>query len=165
MKTKRLAFNAVFLLLAMALSYLETLIPLSFGVPGIKAGLPNLVIVFLLYRRDLKTAAAVSLVRVILSGILFGNAFALLYSLAGASLSLTLMALLKRTDLFSVTAVSVTGGVIHNLGQILVAMLILKNANILWYLPALIVGGVAAGLLIGLVSAILIKRVPGKVTE
>jgi len=107
----------------------------------------------------------VSLVRVILSGILFGNAFALLYSLAGASLSLTLMALLKRTDLFSVTAVSVTGGVIHNLGQILVAMLILKNANILWYLPALIVGGVAAGLLIGLVSAILIKRVPGKVTE
>ena len=162
---KELAFDAVFLLLAMALSYLESLLPLSFGVPGIKAGLPNLVIVFLLFRRGFKTAAAVSLIRVGLSALLFGNVFSLLYSLAGAVLSLCLMAGLKKTGLFSVTAVSVAGGVTHNIGQILMAMLILETKSILWYLPALIAGGTAAGFLIGILSAILIKRVPARVTE
>jgi len=165
MKAKRLSFDAVFLLLAMALSYLETLLPLNFGVPGIKAGLPNLVIMFLLFRRDLKTAALVSIVRILLTGLLFGNAFAILYSLSGAIVSLTLTAILKKTDRFSVTAVSIAGGVAHNLGQCLTAMLILKSRGILWYSPALVLGGAAAGLLIGIVSAILIKRVPDKMLE
>ena len=129
-------------------------------IPGVKLGLPNLAIVFALYRLGWKDACAVSLVRVVLVALLFGNGAALAYSIAGAALSLALMGLLKRTGKFSSVGVSVAGGVAHNAGQILVAMALLETSRLAWYLPVLWISGMIAGVLVGIVSGVLVKRVP-----
>lgn len=145
--------------LALVLSYVEALIPYSFAVPGIKLGLPNLAVMFALYKLGAREAAAVSGIRVLLASFMFGNAFSLAYSLSGAALSLAVMVLLMRTGKLSPVGVSVAGGVAHNLGQILCAMVLLGTARIVYYLPVLIVSGVGAGILIGLVSGLLSQRV------
>ncbi len=159
-KPKSVALLGICSALAMVLSYLESLIPLSFAVPGIKLGLANIAIVFVLYKLGAKEAVIVSLVRIVWVAILFGNALTLAYSAAGAVLSLTAMILLKRTERFSTVGVSVIGGILHNTGQILVAMLVMETAQIVYYLPVLCISGIAAGVAVGLVSAILVKRVP-----
>ncbi len=159
-KPKSVALLGICSALAMVLSYLESLIPLSFAVPGIKLGLANIAIVFVLYKLGAKEAVIVSLVRILWVAILFGNALTLAYSAAGAVLSLTAMILLKRTERFSTVGVSVIGGILHNTGQILVAMLVMETAQIVYYLPVLCISGIAAGVAVGLVSAILVKRVP-----
>ncbi len=159
MKAARIAQYGLLIALALALSYAESLIP-SAGIPGVKLGLPNLVVVFALYRLGTADAWALSLTRVLLSSVLFGNGASLAYSLAGAVLSLTVMCPLKRTGKFSETGVSVAGGVAHNIGQILVAVLLLETGRLVWYLPVLFVSGTAAGVVIGIVSALLVKRVP-----
>jgi heptaprenyl diphosphate synthase len=163
MKAKKLAVYGLLVALAMILSYVEALIPLSFAVPGIKMGLPNIVVLFALYKIGFREAATISLVRVMLSSILFGNMFTLVYSASGAVLSLLVMYLLRRSGKFSTAAVSVAGGVAHNVGQIIVAIFVLETAGLIYYLPALCVSGVVAGLLIGFVSALLIKRVDLKI--
>lgn len=159
MKTRDVALRAVLLALALALSWLESLAPLSFAVPGVKMGLPNLAVVFALYRLGWKDAALLSLLRVLLVALLFGNFFALAYSAAGALSSLLVMAALKGGETFSVAAVSVAGAVAHNLGQIAVAIFVLETARLIYYLPALLASGVAAGICIGLLSALLITRI------
>lgn len=159
MKTKRTALCGLLTALAMILSYVEAMLPLSFTVPGVKMGLPNIAILFVLYKLGFRSACTVSLIRVALTSILFGNAFSLLYSLAGAALSLAVMYLLRKSGKFGVTAVSVAGGVAHNVGQIIVAIFALETGSLVYYLPALCVSGVGAGLLIGLASALLIRRV------
>ena len=159
MRGKKVALGGLLLALTLVLSWLESLIPLSFAVPGIKLGLPNLAVVFALYRMRWRDAALLSLLRVLMVALLFGNALALAYSAAGAVLSLLVMGGMKRGGRFSVVAVSVAGAVAHNLGQIAVAMLVLETARLIWYLPALLVSGVAAGVCIGLVSALLVRRV------
>lgn len=159
-KPKSVALLGICSALAMVLSYLESLIPLSFAVPGIKLGLANIAIVFVLYKLGAKEAVIVSLVRIVWVAILFGNALTLAYSAAGAVLSLTAMILLKRTERFSTVGVSVIGGILHNTGQILVAMMVMETAQIVYYLPVLCISGIAAGVAVGLVSAILVKRVP-----
>ena len=159
-KPKSVALLGICSALAMVLSYLESLIPLSFAVPGIKLGLANIAIGFVLYKLGAKEALRVSLVRIVWVAILFGNALTLAYSAAGAVLSLTAMILLKRTERFSTVGVSVIGGILHNTGQILVAMLVMETAQIVYYLPVLCISGIAAGVAVGLVSAILVKRVP-----
>lgn len=157
-KTKTLVFLSLFTAVAMVLSYIEAILPpIWSAVPGIKIGLPNIVIVFLLYRMSVKSAAAVSLVRILLSALLFGNAVTLLYSLAGAALSLAVMAILKKIDRFSMIGVSVLGGVFHNLGQILMAMLILETAEIGYYMIILTVTGTIAGVLVGILGALLTR--------
>ncbi len=143
--------------LAMILSYVESLIP-SPGIPGVKLGLANIVVIFALYKLGWKEAAGISLLRVFLVSLLFGHAASLMYSAAGAALSLAGMILLKRTDKLSCVAVSVIGGVLHNLGQILMAWA-LMGANVVWYLPVLILSGTIAGVAIGVISAILVKRI------
>jgi len=165
MKTRTIAFDALSVVLAMCLSYLESLIPLPIAIPGIRAGLPNLVIMFLLYRKGFRSAALISGLRVFLTALLFGTMYSFLYSLSGAALSILVMTLLKKTDRFSPYGVSIAGGVSHNAGQLLTAMLILGNARIGFYFPALLAGGVVSGLLIGLMSGTLIRRVPQKITE
>ncbi len=163
MKTnaKKTAFLGLCVAVALILAYVEALLPpLVSAVPGIKMGLPNLVIIFLLYRRGVWPAAAVSLCRIVLVTLLFGNTMALLYSLAGGVLSLTAMAVLKRLDFLSITGVSVAGGVLHNVGQILMAMLVLGTAELGYYLIVLAVTGTVAGLCIGLGGALLIRRIP-----
>ena len=159
MKIKDVALHGILLVLALILSYVEALLPLSFAIPGIKLGLPNIAVLFVLYRLGWKSACTVSLLRVVLSTLLFGNVMALFYSLAGALLSLTVMGLLKKSGKFSPTGVSVAGGVAHNAGQILVAMALLETAEIGYYLPVLCVSGTVAGILVGLTAALLLRRV------
>ncbi len=159
MKASKIAQYGLLTALALVLSYLESLIP-PLWVPGVKLGLPNLAVVFALYRLGWKDACAISLVRVVLVTLLFGNGAALAYSIAGAALSLSLMGLLKKTRKFSTVGVSVAGGVAHNAGQILVAMALLETSRLAWYLPVLWVSGTIAGVLIGIVSGVLVERVP-----
>ena len=157
--SKRVARYALLTALAMALSWLESLVPLSMAAPGMKLGLTNIVVVFALYRISLRDAAVLSLVRVLLVSMTFGNAYSFAYSLAGAVLSLTVMAVLKRTGKFSILGVSIAGGVGHNLGQIAVAMAVLGTARLAWYLPALLVSGTLAGAAVGAAGGLVAARV------
>ena len=158
MKTKKLTTLGLCVALALILSYVESLLPPLMAVPGVKVGLPNVVILFLLYRYGWKEAGTVSLVRLLLSAALFTGFAAFLYGLSGAVLSLLGSALLKRTDRFSPLGVSVAGGVLHNLGQIAMAALVLDSGYIFAYLPVLLLSGTVAGALVGLLAAILLRR-------
>lgn len=159
MKTRKIATLALAIALAMILSFVESQIPAFVAIPGVKVGLANIAVVFVLYKLGWKEAVLISLVRVFMVSVLFGTAVSLFYSVAGAVLSLTGMVLLKRTGLFSTVAVSVTGGVLHNVGQILMACLLLETNVIVYYLPFLILSGVIAGVVIGVVAAIMVNRV------
>ena len=159
MKTKKIAVLALAIALAMILSFVESQIPAFVAIPGVKIGLANIAVVFVLYKLGWKEAVLISLVRVVMVSMLFGTLVSLFYSVAGAVLSLTGMVLLKKTGLFSTVAVSVTGGVLHNVCQILMACLLLETNVIVYYLPFLILSGVIAGVVIGVVSAIMVNRV------
>lgn len=156
---KSVARFGLLIALALILSYLESLVPLSFGVPGIKLGLPNLVVIFALYRLSPRSAAVISLIRVLLSAVLFGSVLSLAYSAAGAVLSFLVMWGMRRSGKFGETGVSVAGAVAHNAGQILTAMLVLETGRLAWYLPVLCISGTAAGVCIGLLSAVLVRRI------
>ena len=157
-RTKKVAYLGLMAAVALILSYVEALFPPIYAaVPGIKVGLPNIVIIFMLYRFGLKEAAAVSLVRLAAVALLFGSVMTLAYSLAGAVLSLTLMALCKRFNIFTTVGVSVVGGVSHNLGQIIVAMIVMETAQIGYYMVILAITGTLAGVFIGLAGSLLLK--------
>lgn len=155
---KKTAFYGMFLALALVAGYVEQLIPVNLGVPGVKLGLANIVTMVLLYTLGARSAAGITAVRILLSGILFGTGFSIVYSAAGAVLSILVMMLLKSTDKFSYIGVSVAGGVFHNAGQILVAILVLETGALVYYLPILIVAGLVAGFIIGFLSGFLIRR-------
>ena len=159
MKTKKITLLGIAITLAMIMSYIESLFPLSFAVPGIKMGLANIVIIFVLYKMSTLDAIIVSITRIFLVSLLFGNVMTLAYSISGAVLSLLFMVMLKSTEKFSTIGVSVTGAIMHNIGQILMAMLLLETQQIIYYLPALLISGIVTGILIGTVSAIVIKRI------
>ena len=156
---KRIARYALLVSLAMVLSWLESLIVFPGLLPGMKVGLTNLVVVFALYRMSPRDAAAVSLARVALVSLTFGNAYSFAYSLAGAVLSLAVMTGLKRTGRFSILGVSIAGGVCHNLGQLGVAMAVLGTARLGWYLPWVMEGGVAPGTAVGAAGGVIVDRV------
>ncbi|MBR4071982.1 MAG: Gx transporter family protein [Clostridia bacterium] len=156
-RTKTVALLGVCAAAAMMLSYIESFIPSV--VYGVKIGLPNIVIVYLLYKVGSAKAAGVSIVRVLLTALLFGSVMSLWYSLAGAVFSLLIMTLLKKIKAFSIVGVSVMGGVAHNMAQVAVAVLITGVGAIAYYLPALIVGGITAGVFIGIAGATVVKRV------
>ena len=158
MKTKKLTTLGLSVALALILSYVESLLPPLLAVPGVKVGLPNIVILFLLYRYGWKEAGAVSLVRLLLSAALFSGFAAFFYGLSGAAVSLLGSALLKQTGRFSPLGVSVAGGVLHNLGQIALAALVLQSGYLFAYLPILLLSGTLAGALVGLLAGILIRR-------
>lgn len=160
MKTEKVAFLGMFITLALIASYVESLVPFYFGAPGIKLGLANLITIVLLYRSNWKNAALVSVLRIFLSGLLFGNMFSIIYSFCGAFLSLFVMCQLKRLEGFSILGVSVAGGVTHNLGQLLAAVYLMENGNIMYYFPVLMAAGIATGLLIGIGSREVLKRMP-----
>jgi heptaprenyl diphosphate synthase len=160
-RTENIAFLGICTAVALILAYVEILIqPLFPSLPGIKMGLPNVIIIFLLYRRGAPAAIGVSALRLILVSILFGNAMAFLYSLFGATLSLLVMILLRRFAAFSEVGVSVAGAVMHNVGQILAAILLLNVIELGYYLLILTVTGTIAGVLIGLCGSYLIKKIP-----
>ena len=158
MKTKKVAMLGLTIALAMIMSYIEALVPLSFAVPGIKMGLANIVIIFVLYKIGTKEAILVSIIRVILVSLLFSNVMAMAYSIAGAVLSLSVMWLLKKTDKFSFVGVSIAGGIMHNVGQIIMAVILLGTEQIVLYLPVLIITGTVTGVVIGIVSGLVINR-------
>ena len=145
MMRKNLARYALLVALAMALSWLESMIPLPGLLPGMKVGLANLVVVFALYRMSPRDAASISLVRVLLASAAFGSAYSFAYSLVGAALSLAVMAGLKKLDQFSIVGVSAAGGVCHNIGQLLVAAAVLETVRLGWYLPVLLASGTLTG--------------------
>lgn len=157
LKTKKLTTMAFLTAVAMILSYVEALLP-AIAIPGVKMGLANIAVVFTLYRLGWREAVIVSLVRVVLMSLLFTGVAAMLYSLAGAAVSLLLMGLLRKTGAFSALGVSVAGGVGHNAGQVLLAMWMLETGELIYYLPALAISGVISGVLIGLAGGLLINR-------
>lgn len=158
MKARKVAFLGLSIALSMILSFVESQIPAFTVIPGMKVGLPNLVMVFLLYRVGWKETVVVSVLRVALVSLLFGNLQTLVFSLAGAAVSLTGMIMLKKTGLFSPVAVSVAGGVLHNVGQIAAACLWTQTRQVVYYLPVLMFSGIAAGAVIGLAAGLLLKR-------
>lgn len=157
-KTKRLALLGILTALSMVLSYIELLLPpIWSAVPGIKMGLANIISVILLYGFSFKDAMAVSVIRVSLVSLLFGNAMVFIYSIAGAILSLCVMAVLKRIDILSAVGVSIAGAVSHNLGQIIVAIIILQTREIGYYMIILSFTGTVAGIIVGLISSVALR--------
>lgn len=158
-ETRKIALLGVLTSVALVLSYLEAMLPpISTAVPGIKMGLPNIIIIFVLYKFGLKEAVTVSLIRVFIVALLFGNVMTLAYSVAGAVLSLGLMTLFKKINLFSQIGVSIIGGIAHNLGQILVAIFLFDTIQIGYYMIVLSITGTIAGVVIGIISSILVKK-------
>ena len=158
-KTLKLTTLALTISFAMVLSYIESRIPAFVAIPGIKVGLANIAVIFTLYKLGIKEAITVSIIRVLLVSMLFGNPVSLIYSISGAVLSLFTMVILKKLTPLSEVAVSVSGGVMHNVGQIAAASFMLSTNVVVYYLPFLLVSGTIAGIVVGIVSAILVQKV------
>ena len=159
--TKRLAIMGMLVAVAFVLSYIEAMIPIPLGLPGAKLGLANLAVLAALYLFGAKEAFGVSIVRLLLAAATFGNMAAFLYSFAGMLCSFFVMLLLKKTNKFSIVAVSCMGGVMHNMGQLLVAFLVLQTKALWAYLPLLVITGVVSGMIIGIIGGILVERLKG----
>lgn len=159
-RTRRIAVSAMFAALALIFSYIEAILPLSTGIPGVKLGIANLVVILALYNMNFRYAMGINVIRILVAGLLFNGLFGALYSLAGGVVSLTIMWLLKRTGLFSMAGVSMAGGVAHNMGQLLVASALVSNLKMFVYLPVLMFSGIAAGILIGITASVVNERVP-----
>ena len=157
MKSK-VAYFGVFTALALIFSYVETLIPFNIGIPGVKLGLANLIIVIALYKMSLQEAYLLSVTRVVLSGFIFGNLFSIIYSLAGGLLSLSVMAFMKHRGGYSVMGVSIAGGVFHNIGQLVIAMVVVETFSVVYYIPVLLTAGLLTGLVIGIAANEMLKR-------
>ena len=158
-KTLQLTTMAFIAAFAMILSFVESRIPAFVAIPGVKVGLANIAVIFTLYKLGVKEAIAISMVRVLLISMLFGSPVSLIYSISGATLSLLSMVLLKKFTPLTEVTISVTGGVMHNVGQIAAASFMLSTNVVIYYLPFLLVSGTIAGVVVGIASAILIKRV------
>ena len=157
--TKKLTLLAMMITFAIVLSYVESKIPAFVAIPGVKVGLANIVVIFVLYKLGIKEAIVISGVRVFIISMLFGNPVSMIYSISGAILSLAVMFLLKKLTPLKEVAVSVVGGVMHNVGQIAVASVILDTNVVVYYLPFLILSGTIAGIAVGVAAAVLVKRI------
>lgn len=157
-KNKRIATIGVFIAVAFTLSFLESLIPINLGVPGIKIGLSNLVVLCAIYVIDRKSALLISVVRILLAGLLFSGAFSLLYSFAGGICSFVVMIIAIKTSKLSTIGVSVLGAVTHNIAQIIVAAIVVNTYQITYYFPVLLISGLISGTVIGVVTGIIVNR-------
>ena len=161
---KKTAFCGLMLALALIASYVDSMIPIPIPVPGIKLGVANSVVLILLYYTNIRMAWGISLARVILSGFMFGSLSSILYSLSGAVLSLLIMSQCKKRDCFTMTGVSVAGGVSHNIGQLIMAFLVLESRAVWYYLPVLLLSGCITGGLIGVLGKEIFRRLPKEQT-
>ena len=143
------------LALALVMSYVESLFPLPFATPGMKLGLPNLVVVLILYQYGAGWALGINVMRIVISGFAFGGLSAILFSLSGAAVSFVCMVLLKKTNRFGITGVSVIGGVMHNIGQLICAALIVKTFGVTFLIAPLMIAGCITGLALGAVATVL----------
>ncbi len=160
-EVKKLSLLAILIAISLVFSYVDSLIVLPFAIPGIKLGIANIVIIYTLYKLGIKESIIVSLLRLILSSILFGSLLTFGYSLAGAILSLTLMIILKYKTSFSMVAISILGAIMHNFGQILVAIILMDTKEIILYLPLLAITGTISGIGVGLLSVLVLKYTKG----
>lgn len=158
MSIKKISFLGIFTTLTLILSYIEIQIPNFIMIPGVKLGLANIVIVIVLYKYGLKESAIINLLRIAIINTLFGSVISFLYAFVGGFLSLFVMFLFKKYNKFSYVLVSIIGGISHNIGQIIVAVLITNTKEILYYLPVLILFGIVSGIIIGIISAIIFKK-------
>lgn len=156
-KIKQIAMMAILIALSFVLSYVDSLIVLPFGIPGIKLGIANIAIIYTLYKIGAKEAIVVSILRLVLSSILFGSVLTFLYSLVGAVLSLSLMIILKKYTNLALITISISGAVLHNIGQIIVAVIVMATKEIVFYLPILIITGILSGIGFGILSVLTIK--------
>lgn len=161
MNARRIAYLGLFIALAFVFSYIEFLIPVNIGIPGAKLGLANLVVIVAMYTLGERDAFILSMIRILLVGFTFANMAMMLYSFAGGIASYAAMVIAKKSKLLSITGVSVTGGVFHNVGQIIVAMLVLDTASLIYYLPVLLLAGVLSGVAIGILGALAVRRLQG----
>ena len=158
MKISKLANMSMFTALALIFSYIESMIPAFIAIPGIKLGLANIVVIVLLCKTSWKEALIVSIVRVVISSLLFGTIMTFLYSFVGAIFSLLVMIILKKISNLTNVTISVLGGVFHNFGQIIVACIITSTAQIIYYLPILLISGTISGIIIGFLATLIVKR-------
>lgn len=158
-KTQNLTRLSLAVTFALILSFIESRIPAFVSVPGVKVGLANIAIIFMLYKFGVKAAITVSLIRVLLVSMLFGNFPSLFYSISGAVLSFMVMLTLKSLTPLKEVGVSISGGISHNVGQIIAASILLETNVVVYYLPFLMVSGTIAGIVVGIVAALLIKRI------
>jgi heptaprenyl diphosphate synthase len=159
---KKVSRVALLATLALMFSYIELLIPYSFGIPGIKLGIANIVVLIALYAYDLKTAFSVNIIRILMAGLLFNGFFGAIYSLSGGILSLVVMYLLKKTDKFSMVGISMCGAVFHNLGQLTIAALIIQSPKLFLYFPVLLFSGIITGILMGILCTTIYGHIPAK---
>ena len=155
---RKVAYFGLFIAVALIFSYVEHLIPVHYAVPGIKLGLANLCVMIVLYMYGVREAFILSMTRIALAGFMFGNLFTILYSMAGGILSLLVMWSLKRTKLFSMVGVSMAGGVFHNVGQLMVAAIVVESISVFYYLPILAFSGIVTGILIGVLANEMLRR-------
>ena len=161
---KKVSLYGILVSLAFIASYIEVLIPFNFHIPGMKLGLANIAVLIALYTGGTKAGITVSIIRIILVGLTFGNPYSAIYGLSGGVISLAVMIALKKTDFFGVMGVSMAGGVAHNLGQLLCAMILLKLPAVFTYLSYLILVGTVTGALIGIIDEEVLKRLPVRKT-
>lgn len=159
MSTKTITTYGILIALALILSYVEAQIPAFVAIPGMKLGLTNIVVVTTLYLMGSKSAMFINVVRILIVAILFGNAMSFAFSIVGGMLSTIVMIILKKTKRFKVIGVSAVGGIVHNVGQILTAIVLMGTKAIAWYLPILWVSGVFSGVVIGIIGGLVISRV------
>ncbi len=158
MTTKDISIGGLFVALSMLFGYLEALLPFSIGIPGVKLGLANLVTIVAMYHLSVPVVIAIAVLRVMLSSLLFSNMMVMIYSLAGALISIYVMYICKRAKCFSKVGVSIAGGVFHNMGQLFVAFVLIQNQNVWYYAPILIVSGVIAGGIVGWLASLLSRK-------
>lgn len=159
---RKTAYLGMFLALALICSYIESLIPFHFGIPGVKLGLTNIVVIMMLYLIGAKEAFIISILRIVLAGFMFGNPFSILYSLSGGCLSFVVMLLLKRTNILQIVSISVCGGIFHNIGQLIMASVVVDNYNLFYYMPILFLSGFVTGFLIGILAREMCTRLKGR---
>lgn len=152
MSSKKIAYCGLLTTVALLLSYVERMLAIPMIVPGMKLGLANVAILIALYILDNKTAFSISILRILISALLFTGFASFLYSASGALLSFVVMVLCKKINIFSMIAVSILGGISHNIGQIIVACLIVENIRLLYYMPFLIILGITTGFVTGIVG-------------
>lgn len=159
-RTKRLAISAMFAALALIFSYVEAIIPFSVGIPGVKLGIANLVVIIALYEMNFRYAFTINIIRILVAGLLFNGLFGAVYSLSGGILSLVIMWILKKTDWFSMIGISMAGGVAHNIGQLLIAAAVVSNLRMFLYFPILMFSGIVSGIAIGVVACVIDEKLP-----
>lgn len=157
MKTKKITLFGLLLGAALVLGYFERFIPIAVGLPGVKLGLANTVLLYALYIMDVKSSFKLMLLKVILSGMIFAGVSGMIYSFSGGLLSLIMMLITKRCLNTSIVGVSLMGAVFHNVGQLVAASMVVQTKGLLFYFPILLISAIITGILTGVVAKYVFK--------